>query len=125
MVAGLNVKFRIWRWYYDDDDTSGGAVPYERVLHESVRGRFQQMPDEQVLLQQGLETLKTFTCVVAPGTLDVKERDEVEVIHPADHYYCGDRFRIVNARPSDFNPSDRRNYLMLSLIRSVEAHNNQ
>jgi hypothetical protein len=57
--------------------------------------------------------------------LGIKERDEVEVIWPTNHYFCGDRFRVINARPSDFLPNDRRSYLMLTLTRDVEAHANQ
>jgi len=125
MVAGLNVKFDIWRWTFTTDDSSGGAVPTGTYIYRSICGRFQQQPEEMMLLQQGYETLKTFTCIIAPATLSVKERDELELVFPANHYYYGDRFRIINARPADFNPNDRRNYLMLTLTRSTEAHAEQ
>ena len=125
MVAGLNVKFNVWRWSYTSDDSSGGAMPTGTYTYYSIPGRFQQQPEEQVLLQQGLETFKTFTCIVAPATLDVKERDEIEVSVPTNHYYYGNRFRVINARPADFIPSDSRNYLMLTLQRVTEAHAQQ
>jgi hypothetical protein len=125
MVAGLNVQFDIWRWNYASDDEVGGAVTTGTYTYYAVPGRFQQQPEEQFFLQQGLETVKTFTCIITPATLDVKERDEIKVSCPGNHYYFGDWFRIINARPSDFNPNDPRNYLMLTLTRSVEAHGNQ
>jgi hypothetical protein len=125
MVAGLNVKFDIWRWNYATDDEVGGSVGTGTYSYRNVAGRFQQLPEEQVFLQQGLEIVKTFSCIVVPATMDIDERDEIEVVCPANHYYFGNRFRVINARPSDFNPSDSRNYLMLTLVRSVEAHSTQ
>ena len=124
-MQGLNVQFDVWRNNYATDDDVGGSVIIGTYLYRNVRGRFQQQPEEQIFLQQGLETVKTFTCNVVPGTLLIKERDELEVVCPVNHYYYGDRFRVVNARPSDFTPNDSRNYLMLTLVRSVEAHTNQ
>lgn len=125
MVAGLNVKFDIWRVNYSPDDEVGGAVTTGTYSYRNIDGRFQQQPEEQVFLQQGMETVKTFSCIVVPATLDIDERDEIEVVCPTNHYYFGNRFRVINARPADFNPNDRRNYLMLTLTRSVEAHANQ
>jgi len=125
MVAGSNVAFDVWRWNYASDDEVGGSVTTGTYAYYSVPGRFQQQPEEQMFLQQGLETVKTFTCIVVPATMDIRERDEIEVVQPTNHYYFGDRFRVVNARPADFIPSDPRNYLMLTLTRSVVAHDNQ
>jgi hypothetical protein len=125
MVAGLNVTFSVWRNNYSPDDVIGGAVVTGTYIYNSVRGRFQQQPEEQFFIQQGLETVKSFSCIVAPATLQIRERDELVVVCPPNHYYYGDHFRVINARPADFVPNDRRNYLMLTLTRSVDAHANQ
>ena len=125
MVAGANVAFDVWRWSYSSDDDVGGSVLTGTYSYYSVPGRFQQQPEEQMFLQQGLSTVKTFTCIVEPATLDIDERDEIEVSAPSNHYYFGQRFRVINARPADFIPSDRRNYLMLTLTRAVESHAQQ
>lgn len=95
------------------------------VTYWNVPLRMQQNPDQQLLLQQGLETQKTFTGVVIPGTMDIRERDELEITSPRDDHYYGDRFRIVGVQYSDLNPRDPRNYLMLSMVRSERAHAQQ
>jgi hypothetical protein len=125
MVAGANVKFNVWRWNYSSDDEVGGSMLTGTYSYYNVPGRFQQQPANQMFTQQGLETVKTFTCIVEPVTLDIDERDEIEVAAPSNHYYFGYRFRVINARPADFVPSDRRNYLMLELARITESHAQQ
>jgi hypothetical protein len=85
----------------------------------------QEQPEEQLLLQQGLETLKTFQANIYPGWLAIKERDEFEVTAPSDHYHLGDRFRVINVRPSSHNRRDPRGYVMLTLMRSEVAHGQQ
>ena len=125
MVAGSNVRFDVWRVNYGSDDDVGGSVVTGTYIYRNVPGRFQQQPEEQMFVQQGLETVKSFTCIVEPATLDIDERDEIEVSAPGNHYYYGKRFRVINARPSDFVPNDRRNYLMLTLTRVTEAHAQQ
>jgi hypothetical protein len=125
MSAGLNIRSNIWRVTQGTDDLVGGAVITGTVVYENVLTRLEAQPEQQLLLQQGLETVRTFTAVVVPGTMVIKERDELEVIAPFDHPYYGDRFRIVSMRYSTHNPRDPRNYVMLSLIRSVRAHSLQ
>ncbi|MHA2405075.1 MAG: hypothetical protein ACXADH_18935 [Candidatus Kariarchaeaceae archaeon] len=132
MVAGLNVIGRIWKIDYEDDDSSGGAIITGTVCHDNVRLRVQQKPEEQLLLQQGLETLKTFTAICTPVTLDIDictpvtldidERYELEIMLPQSYYLAEQRLRIVNHRPADFPSSDGRNYVMLTLNRSHRAH---
>ena len=124
-MAGMNIRFRIHRITTPTDDHVGGAVVTGTVSYDQIQGRFQAQPESQLLLQQGLETERTYTAIVIPGTLDIQERDEVEVIQPTDHHYYGKRFRVVGARYSDLNPRDPRNYILLSLMRSVVAHGQQ
>lgn len=125
MTSGLNIRVSIWRFEQQDDDSVGGAIYSGTLLYREVLCRIQAQPIEQVLLQQGLETLRTFDAIVVPGTLSIEERDELEVTFPYDHPYINKRFRIEGMRWSDHNPRDPRGYIMLSLTRSVQAHEQQ
>ena len=122
MVAGLNVVCLIRKIDYGSDDSSGGAMITGTVVHEGVRVLIQQKPEEQVLVQQGLEINKVFTALCTPVTLDIDERYELEVTAPTDYYLYGKPLRIINHRPADFVPSDPRNYVNLTLTRSHKAH---
>lgn len=124
-MAGYNMRFAVYRISFPSDDTVGGAQTSGTLVYDQVQGRFQAQPTQQLLLQQGLETERTFTALVIPGTLTIYERDELEVIEPYDHPYHGQRFRVVHPRYSDLNPRDPRNYILLDLTRSVRAHGNQ
>lgn len=125
MTAGLNTRASIWRMDDAADDAVGGAVYTGTVAYSNVLCRFQAQPIEQVLLQQGLETNRTFTAVIVPGTLVIYERDEFELTYPYDDPYVNKRFRIEAVRWSDHNPRDPRRYIMLDLSRSVQAHKEQ
>lgn len=125
MVAGLNVRFDLWRIDWADDDYQGGAVVTGSVVAENLLGRLQAREEEQIVLQQGLETVKVFTVILQPGTGTIYERDELELVAPYDHPYMNDRFRILSMRWSDHNPRDPRNYLILQTSRSVRAHQQQ
>ena len=124
MIAGLNVIGRIWKIDQDDDDNSGGAMITGTVAHEMVSLRIQQQPEEQLLLQQGAEIVKSFTALCTPVTLDIDERYELEIHTPQGYYLADKRLRIVNHRPADFVPADGRNYVLLTLTRDHRAHGN-
>lgn len=124
MVSGLNLLIRIHRITYLADDSVGGAQP-TGTSYADYQARMQANPDEQLLLQQGLETNRTFSVVLVPGNKDILERDEVEIIRPTDHPYYGLRFRIVSMRHSDHNPRDPRNYSLLTLTRNVISYASQ
>lgn len=124
-AAGLNCSINIWRFDQKDDDDVGGAIYSGTLRYTKIPCRIQAQPIEQVLLQQGLETNKTFDAIIVPGTLAVYERDEIEVIAPCDHPYYKDKFRVESVRYSDNNPRDPRAYIMLTLTRSVLAHAQQ
>lgn len=124
MAAGLNIKIAVWRITNEADDVVGGSV-VTGTVSGYYNARMQANPDQQLLLQQGLETDRTFSMVVQPGTADIRERDEIQVVEPYDHPYHDKRFRIRSMRYSDLNPRDPRNYIMLTLSRSVRAHERQ
>jgi hypothetical protein len=125
MVAGLNFRINVWRINYNPDDAIGGAVITGTLVYTDLQARMQANRDVQALLQQGLETDRTFNLVLIPGTLDVRERDEIEVCQPIEHQYYGRRFRIRSVSYSDHNPRDPRNYLMITVSRSVTSHAEQ
>jgi len=123
VTAGLNLLIDVWRITQADDDAVGGASITGTVSYHNVQARMSANEEEQVLLQQGLQTMRTFNMTVVPGTLDIKERDEVEIKRPRNHPYSNVRFRVIGVRYQDFNTYDtRRNYMLLSLTRSVRAH---
>jgi hypothetical protein len=124
-MAGYNIRASIFRQNNDLDDVVGGAMITGTLVYQDVISRMQGNKPVQALLQQGLETERTFTALVIPGTLDIRERDEYEVTEPFDHVYHGMRFRVVGVLYSDHNPRDPRNYLLLSLVRSVRSHSTQ
>lgn len=124
MTAGMNIKIRHWIMDNNPDDAVGGAVITGSVGNIYL-ARLQENPESQLLLQQGLETLKTFTAIINPMAKVMKERDEIEIVAPWDHRYYGDRFRIRSVRHSDMNPRDPRSYSLLSLSRSERAHGSQ
>ena len=122
MPAGYNCKVRLWRMENIDDDVVGGAVVSGTAAYSNIRARIEANPDEQLLLQQGLETIRTFNALVVPGTLDIRERDELEVIAPSNHIYYATRFRIMGIQYSSMDTSNPNNYARLSMIRSVRSH---
>ncbi|MBC8552428.1 MAG: hypothetical protein H8D23_22600 [Candidatus Brocadiales bacterium] len=128
MSAGLNIAIDIWRMTTTDDDV-GGAVVTGTVVHSHVPARMQphrdDLGDRQSFMLQGLQVDKLFTVTAQPGTLEVFERDEIEVVAPVGHPYYQDRFRIIEMDWSDINPGDHRNYLMFTVSRDVKAHASQ
>lgn len=125
MTAGMTSRVRIWRIDWDDDDVVGGAMITGSVVHPYVHARIESNPEEQVLLQQGLQTLRTFNALIVPGSLDVRERDELEVTAPAHHPYYGERFRIVGVQYSSMDRYNPNNYMRLSMVRDVRSHDLQ
>ena len=125
MIAGSNCRIDIYDISNDIDDLVGGATITGTIKYQNVQARFQADREDMVVLQQGLETIRTFTFTVFPSSMSIKERDEVEVIQPTDHVYYGKRFRIMSVRYADFNKRDPRNYILFHATRSVKAHEQQ
>ena len=122
MTAGLNLRCSIFRVTEGADDVVGGAMVTGSLVYTGIDVRIEEQPVQQLLLQQGIETTKTFSAVVSPGNLVIKERDELEVTYPIDDLQYGRRFRIVNARPTSMNTRDPRSFIALTLVRSERAH---
>ena len=125
MPAGYNTRVRIHRINYANDYSVGGAVITGTVAHEHVMGRVEANPEDQLLMQQGLETVRTFNALIVPGTLDVRERDELEITAPDYHPYYAARFRIVGVQFSSMDKYNPNAYMRLSMIREVRSHANQ
>lgn len=125
MVAGLNSSFTIFRMDQMADDAIGGSVLSGTAIYWGILGRMQAEPETQVFAEQGLETERQFTIVLVPGTLNIRERDEVELRAPRDHNYYGKRFRVVGIEHSSHTPRDPRNYMIVHVTRSVIAHTTQ
>lgn len=123
MPAGKVVKATIWRLTPQTDDYAGGVQLSGTVAYQDWLGRIQGNPEEQVLMQQGYETNRTFTFTGWPGNKDIRERDELEITFPPTYPYLNVRFRITGVRHSDFN--DWRSYMILSLQRNVRSHAEQ
>ena len=121
----MNCRIKLWRMDNIDDDEVGGSVVSGTVAYTDIRARIEANPDEQLLLQQGLETTRTFNALIVPGTLDIRERDELEVTAPSNHIYYADRFRIMGVQYSSMDTSNPNNYARLAMIRSVRSHNVQ
>ena len=122
MVAGQNCRSTIWRISQGEDDAVGGAMITGTSIYNDVLTRLESEPEDQVFAAQGLETLRTYRATIVPGTLRIKERDELEITHPFDHIYYAHRFRITSVQYSSHNPRDPRNYILLGLVRSERAH---
>jgi hypothetical protein len=123
-IAGTNCRSTVWRIAWDDDDAVGGAMITGSVQYYNRPAFLQANPEEQIILQQGLETVRIYT-VTLPGTLDIRERDELQVIAPFDHQYINNRFRVVGVRHSIHPPRDPRHSMILQATRSVRAHTRQ
>ena len=123
MPAGFNTRVNIWRIDYDSDDVVGGAMITGTVAHSNVIARIEANEQEQLLMQQpGLETVRTFNALIIPGSLDVRERDELEITAPVHHPYYGVRFRIVGVQYSSMDRYNPNNYMRLSMTREVVSH---
>lgn len=122
MTAGMNRRCDIYHFTTPVDDSVGGALPTGTITYWDVQLRMQENQPSQLLLQQGLETMRTFSAVVVPGTLNIYERDEIKITQPLDDIFYGNFYRIVSVRYSDLNTRDPRNYIMLTLVRSDIAH---
>jgi len=125
MTAGLNARFDVYRMESATDDEVGGAQVTGTLVYSRIPGSLMENSPNQLLLQQGVETVKSFGIVLEKGTANILERDEVELVSPYNHEYLNDRFRLVGIQYQSFHPSDRRKYLVCSATRSEVAHANQ
>ena len=125
MAAGMYIQVQIWRMAsMPDDDYVGGASISGSVVYTGIQARMSAMEEEQLVLQQGLETKRVFRFTLA-GSYTIWERDEIEVTAPCNHPYANSKFRIISVRYSDYVPGDPRDYMILLANRSVRAHSQQ
>ena len=124
MIPGVNCITSIWRMVNYADDSVGGAVITGTVVYTGIQTRLDPRPTtifEQMLLPQGYETQRMFTATVVPHTMQIHERDELEITAPVDSPYYGQKFRITTVDyPS--NPRDPKGYIIMALVRSERAH---
>jgi hypothetical protein len=128
MTAGTNVYFDIYRMESASDDIVGGAQVTGTLIYEHIPGRMKEQEPEQLMLQQGVEVTKIFDILLVdkkPIGMDIREKDEVEVVAPYNHHFLSNRFRAIGVRSSSLNPSNRRANLLITATRSERAHANQ
>ncbi len=125
MTAGYNLRINIWRTANSVDDEVGGAVLTEYLAYRNVTARISPAKPDMLLLQQGYETEKVFTCICRPASMKVLERDEIEIASPPNHRYIHDRFRVTGVQYVGLHPSDSRGYILLTMSRSERSHLNQ
>lgn len=119
-MEGLYSRARIWRMMNSsviNDSPVGGALMSGTIIYEDVRCSFQDAKGTQALYEQGLETLKMVDCIMQPQTLDVQERDEIEVTYPTNHWYYGKRLRVIEVLHSGMHPDNLNGHLELKLQR--------
>ena len=124
MRAGNNLHVDIWRLTYPADDEVGGAVPSGTIVYSHVEGRIQASTPIPAFAMQGLETSKIMTGELYPGTLNVQEYDQLEVVSPPNSPYYGWKFRIDTVQRSNYHPGDPRGVLLLTLVRAT-LHGNE
>jgi hypothetical protein len=124
-TAEFNTLFTIYSIAFPADDDVGGAVASGSVntFHKkSLWGRIEVDPPNQLLLQQGLETVRTAKILVRQNgaglsPLVVNERDQIEIAQPTNHPYYMKRWRVVAVQHMATHPSQRRNLIRLTVQR--------
>lgn len=122
MVAGLDVKVSIWHRTDLADDSIGGAIVTGTATYTNVWCRFEAQMPNQLLLEQGLETMKIHRVIARPSTLQVQEFDELQITYPYSHPHYLDYFRVVGVLDTNFHPQDPRGYLILQVTRFERAN---
>jgi hypothetical protein len=127
-VNGLNVRLEIWRMMSgtpSEDDEVGGALLTGSRIYTDVRASLQDSRGAQALHDQGFETVKTVDCILVPETIDIRERDEIQVTHPTNHRYYGKRLRVLEVVGGGTHPSSRHGHLELKLRRIERGRTRQ
>jgi len=104
MPAGFNLRLIIWRMSTNADDVVGGAVPTGTPYYTNVLGRMTALPPAESFTIPGIETDKVLFVRVVPGTLVIRENDQMEITYPTVHPFYGQRFRILGVTPSSAHP---------------------
>lgn len=123
MTAGLNLSVNVVRITDGADDTIGGAQPSGTVVYAGMPCRISARRPTQVILEQGLEVKEIFTAVLSPGSLVVKNNDQIQVVGPTTSPYYLLYFRVLGVQHSSM--SDSRGFLILNLRRIEQATSNR
>ena len=123
MRAGNNLSARIWRFSYPADDSVGGALPSGTIIYENVQARLQDTSPIAAFAIQGVETNKIHQAEVYPGTLDIREYDQFEVVSPPNHPWVSLKMRIDTVQKPNYHPGDPRGFLLLTMVRSTKHGN--
>lgn len=129
MIAGMNLKGRVWRLTASDrDDSIGGAVPSGTVIYENIQARIKAEEPTLALLEQGLETPTIFSAQLSypyltTGTFDYQHNDQYEVTDPPISPWYGKKFRIIGIQNVEYN--DARRYVNVKMRRTVTANSNE
>jgi hypothetical protein len=127
-MNGLYCRANIWRMNNSDpdgDDVVGGAMISGTLVYESVQCAFQDSRATQALYEQGLEVPRLVDCVMIPETMDIRERDEVEVVSPYNHRFVNKRLRIIEVIRGITHPSSRHGHIELRLQRVERTRTQQ
>ena len=120
-MIGANVLFRVISMTQGADDSQGGAVLTGTVTDTCLWGSFAEDAPSQLLLEQGLETVKTSTILLPAwnhnSLVTVLERDEIEIVGPGSHPYLDKHYRVLAVQRSPMHPLDRRAAIKLRVTR--------
>lgn len=126
MTAGTNLGVRIWHFTNaaGTDDEVGGSVPSGTVSYQHAHARIDQLSPTTPLLEQGLETNKLYRALINSRDANIQEQDIVEITSPVTHFDYGKKYRALAIQRQSFAPNDRRQYLIVTMSRIEQAHNN-
>ena len=74
------------------------------VAYDNVPGRYTPRRPLLMLLAQGIEVPRMGYVRLVPGTLNIKENDELEMIDPPSHIMYGTHQQVIGVTPSSLNP---------------------
>jgi len=118
-MHGLNVRFDVIRVGFMDDDV-GGAVETGTVVGSSIPGRIDVKLPSQLSLEQGLEAPLIADVILRPmpGTLTIRERDQLLLVSPVGHVNYNQRWRIEGeVVSSSMHAKDRGHFLRFRATR--------
>ena len=101
----------------------GGALPSGAIIYENVQARLQDTSPIAAFAIQGVETNKIHQAEVYPGTLDIREYDQFEVVSPPNHPWVSLKMGIDTVQKPNYHPCDPRGFLLLTMVRSTKHGN--
>lgn len=123
-MAGLNKVCRLIRFSNPSDDVVGGSVPSGTVVYEGLYIRAAAEKPVMALMQQGLETVDTFSAYIFPGNIVIEHNDQIQFTAPVQDWYYGKKFRVVSIQRSSNGPFQDRNTTRIVMRRWEESRSN-